>query len=108
MNLTWKTETQILTLVSAVSITSLLYVFSNPSKKRSNPKLVVVPGFPIIGNLLNLLPAEKVFLNINDLIDKYGSLLEMFIFSHRIVVVADISVAKEIMMKRPKTFCRPR
>jgi hypothetical protein len=55
-------------MIRAVCIISLLYMFSN-SKKHSNFKLVVVPGFPIIGNLLNLLPAEKGFLNINDTID---------------------------------------
>jgi hypothetical protein len=68
----------------------------------------VVPGFPIIGNLMTFIPAAKVFRSIDDCINRYGSIIELWIFNHRIVVVGDVTVAKDLLTKRPKAFCRSR
>lgn len=102
----FSTSQKISTFTLAAFISYSLYVFSRSLKKKSN--IVVAPGLPIIGNLMTFIPPNKVYININKIINKYGSMIEMWIFSHRIVVISDITVAKEIMMKRPKTFCRTR
>jgi hypothetical protein len=98
---------KIFTRIFAVLIIYLFYLYGK-DKPKSKGNIVLVPGLPLIGNLMSFTTPNKVFVNMNRMADKYGSMIEMWIFSHRVVVISDITIAKEIMMKRPKTFCRSR
>jgi Cytochrome P450 len=73
--------------------------------KKKGP-LFRVRGYPIIGNLLTFVPGRSAFSNVSKLLKIHGNLLELFTLSHRIVVVADIAIAKECLVKRPKSFRR--
>lgn len=101
------TNTKIVTFIFALCITYFLCVFSGVWKRKQN-NITKVPGFPFIGNLLLFIPVDKACRKVDACINEYGSILELWILNHRIVVVADITVAKEVLMKRPKTFCRAR
>ena len=74
--------------------------------QKRHKDLARVPGYPIVGNLFLFLNSETLFFNITDLVVKYGHLLELWVFNQRIVVVADIALARECLMRRPKSFRR--
>jgi hypothetical protein len=97
------TNAKIITFVFVLIVTSFL---CRPRRKVTC--IIAVPGYPIIGNLMTFMPPDKVFRNIDACINKYGSMLEMWLINKRIVVVSDPTVGKQILMKRPKTFCRSR
>ena len=75
------------------------------SLQKKGP-LFRVRGYPIIGNLMTFVPGRSAFKNITKLLKDHGNLLEFFILRHRIIVVADVAIAKEFLVKRPKSFRR--
>lgn len=75
------------------------------SLQKKRP-LFRVRGYPVIGNLLSFLPGRDALKNVTKMVKKHGNLLELSIFRHRIIVVADVAIAKECLVKRPKTFRR--
>lgn len=75
------------------------------SLQKKGP-LFRVQGYPIIGNLMTFMPGRSTFINITKLVKNHGKLLELFVFKHRIIIVADVAIARECLVKRPKSFRR--
>jgi hypothetical protein len=101
--LTNSTNAKIITFIFVLIVTSFL---CRPRRKATC--IIAVPGHPIIGNLMMFMPPDKAFRNIEACINEYGSMIEMWLINHRIVVVSDLTIGKQILMKRPKIFCRSR
>ena len=78
------------------------------SMQKKHKDIKRVPGLPIIGNLAFFLPPTMIFDKFTDAVLKYGDLLELWIFNHRIIVTADHALAKEVSSKRPNIFRRTR
>jgi cytochrome P450 len=91
----------ILFLLLIVSIIGFIKL--NYQKFKSGA--IKVKGYPIIGNLIDLLPDN--FLNsISYFTKKFGPVVEFFVFSQRFLLISDTKVIKEILMRRPKQFQR--
>jgi len=72
---------------------------------RKHSKLIKIIGYPIIGNLFQILP-NIILKNLQIFKQIYGNLYELKIFNKRIIVISDKSILQEILMKRPKIFRR--
>mmetsp|Transcript_21762 Transcript_21762/g.21065 ORF Transcript_21762/g.21065 Transcript_21762/m.21065 type:complete len:520 (+) Transcript_21762:119-1678(+) len=103
INLNNSTNAKIITFIFVLIVTSYLC-----RRRRKRTCIVTVPGYPIIGNLMTFMPPDKVFRNIDACVNKYGSMIEMWLINNRIVVVSDLTIIKQILTKRPKMFCRSR
>lgn len=96
---------------------SFMYLFShyfnlfncrrrrNNSSSSSSSKLIKIKGYPIIGNLLQLLP-KKILNNLKKFKQVYGNLYELKLFNKRVIVISDKLIVYEILSKRPKIFRR--
>lgn len=95
-----------------IMIATLLNLFRSslfaPKKlsKSGGPKCVSVPGWPIIGNFGYFLDLKQFHVTVLKLCQKYGPVIELRMFSKRIIVISDPALARECMTKRPKTFRR--
>lgn len=67
--------------------------------------LVRIPGYPIIGNLLDLL-ATRIIQTIYRVYYQYGTICELYLVGERCLFISDVEVAQDICSKRPKTFQR--
>uniref|UniRef100_A0A8D0H1T8 Steroid 17-alpha-hydroxylase/17,20 lyase n=1 Tax=Sphenodon punctatus TaxID=8508 RepID=A0A8D0H1T8_SPHPU len=68
-----------------------------------------LPSWPIIGSLLHLAGNSQLHLLFSGLQRKYGSLYSLRMGSHYVVVVNSYCHAKEVLLKKGKTFSgRPR
>lgn len=67
----------------------------------------IVWGYPIIGNLYSMTPTTAI-----DTVVRYskklGPVFDIMVFTKRITIINNIKDAKEILMKRPKVFRRPK
>ncbi|RYH09398.1 cytochrome P450 [archaeon] len=64
-------------------------------------------GYPILGNLLDFLP-HKLLKSLVQYRKTYGSVFLMRVFSQRVFVISDPTLAREVLMQRPKQFRRTR
>jgi cytochrome P450 len=96
----------IILAIPVVFLGYLMYYYLTRSKTR-HPALVHAIGYPVIGNLLDF-TIGGILRTMREYPRKYGSLVEYNIFTLKGIVVADIDLAREILMKRPKKFSRTR
>ena len=66
-----------------------------------------VPGVPLLGVALQLTP-NKIINFFTTCYEKYGKVYQFYAFGTRYIVISDISLVREILLKRPKTFRRTR
>ena len=75
--------------------------------KLRNKSLKGPKGFPIIGNLFDLMPENFLFA-----LEKYknelGGIFELYVFSKRYVILSNLHLITEVLSKRPKIFRRSR
>lgn len=92
-----------------ISVIYLLSHYYNPfngrRNKSSSSKLIKIKGYPIIGNLLQLLP-KNILNNLHKFKQIYGNLYELKLFKKRVIVISDKVIVNEILSKRPKIFRR--
>jgi cytochrome P450 len=96
----------IVVIVLGAFLGYLVYYYLTRSKS-SHPALVHAVGYPVIGNLLDF-TIGGILQTMKEYPRMYGKLVEYNIFTLRGIVVADIDLAREILMKRPKKFSRTR
>ena len=61
--------------------------------------------YPIIGNMIDML-SQNILSSLQKFHCQYGSVFELFVFSSRIVVIADVMCVYDILLKRPKLYRR--
>jgi cytochrome P450 len=83
----------------------LLAIFRKKSKRH--PLIVRAKGNWLLGNLLDF-RTEDFMTTLSKFPEKYGPFVELFLFLKRFLLISDVSTAKEILLKRPKIFCRMR
>ncbi len=95
-------------ILCGFAVVILLCVFTlrkraiKPSFELRGPR-----GYPLIGSVLDFLPS--VFLQTCErLTNEYGGVLVAYMFGDRFLIVSDLALVKEILMKRPKIFRRNR
>lgn len=95
-------------ILLSISIIYLLSYYFNPFKSlssSSSSKLIKIKGYPLIGNLLQLLP-KNILNNLQKFKHIYGNLYELRLFKKRVIVISDKIIVNEILSKRPKVFRR--
>lgn len=91
----------ILVLITTV-LAVLDHLWSKPRPYFKRP-----PGLPVLGHLFNLTP--KVFLHdVMERAKQYGPFMQLNVFNEVFLVITDADTVKEALLKRPKTFRRPR
>jgi cytochrome P450 len=93
-------------IVFGIAFSGFLLIKSRKAKK-SHPLVVRVEGHWLLGNLLDF-RKESFLSKLSEYPRKYGRFVELFVFRRRMLLVSDVSICKEILSKRPKTFCRMR
>lgn len=91
--------------VGAVIVSVLLmleYKWTRPRKFFKRP-----PGLPIAGHIM-LFEPSCFLTDVKRKIKEYGSFLQLNVFGDTYLVVTDPATIKEALLKRPKTFRRPR
>ncbi len=62
-------------------------------------------GYPLIGSVLDFLPS--IFQqSCERFANEYGGVLVAYLFGNRMLIISDLAIVKEILMKRPKVFRR--
>jgi len=93
-------------ILLSISVIYLLSYYFNPFKSSSSSsKLIKIKGYPLIGNLLQLLP-KNILNNLQKFKQIYGNLYELRLFKKRVIVISDKIIVNEILSKRPKVFRR--
>jgi hypothetical protein len=95
-------------ILLSISVIYLLSYYFNPfksSSSSSSSKLIKIKGYPLIGNLLQLLP-KNILNNLQKFKHIYGNLYELRLFKKRVIVISDKMIVNEILSKRPKIFRR--
>jgi cytochrome P450 len=98
----------IVLLLTALIVPVVLFVvqrYVQNKKKRSHTLIVPVAGNWFLGNLKDLM-ADKFLTTLREFPLKYGPFVELFLFSHRVLLITNIVIAKEALFKRPKKFGR--
>ncbi|KAL4639974.1 steroid 17-alpha-hydroxylase/17,20 lyase [Arapaima gigas] len=77
-----------------------------PWKKNALPSL---PSFPVIGSLLSIQSHHLPHIHFQELQKTYGPIYSLMMGPHNVIVVNDHQHAKEVLLKKGKTFAgRPR
>lgn len=99
----------VLLFVSFCSLVGFLIIYrsARTTTLMYGQQLISVPRWPFIGNLIEMLP-EKSVQSLITWTEKYGKFVEIYIFSKRIILISDLSIAKEVLTSRPKIFRRIR
>ena len=87
-------------LCSAVVVLLIFQEKGKGKKSITGPR-----GHPIIGNLIAL-SSENMLTSLQKYHKQYGYIFEMFVFSRRVIVIADIECIYDILLRRPKTYRR--
>ena len=95
----------ILLPISVIYLLSHCYNPFKSSSSSSSSKLIKIKGYPLIGNLLQLLP-KNILNNLQKFKQIYGNLYELRLFTKRVIVISDKMIVNEILSKRPKIFRR--
>ncbi|RYH13957.1 cytochrome P450 [archaeon] len=93
---------------AAIAVVVLFCLFNLRSKNVRHPS--VKPAnwcYPIIGHMIDFLP-ENLIQTCYNFPKIYGDLTEFYILSMKGLLVTNVELAKEIMMKTPKKFRRLR
>ena len=96
-------------VISAVLLASFLLLRAwraSLGGPRGPPRL---PALPIIGSLLSLRSERQPHMLFQDLQQKYGHTYSLMMGSHNVIIVNHHIHAKEVLLKKGKTFAgRPR
>ncbi len=95
-------------ILGAVSLLIWWYRHTYGEKRtplKDGQTLVRLPGLPIFGYALQL-STDTVLEDFEGMIGKYGEFLEYYIGSRKILLVAEPTAIKEILLARPKIFRR--
>ena len=76
-----------------------------PTKLRALAELPGPPGWPIVGNALQM-DRERIHQNMEALCDQYGSFFKVRFASRTVLVVADHEATAKILKARPSDFRR--
>jgi cytochrome P450 len=72
----------------------------------SHPLVKNVPGIPILGNILDF-STDKIINTMLTYPNKFKTkFLEVYFLNQRGLIITDLAISKEILMKRPKKFRR--
>jgi cytochrome P450 len=74
-------------------------------KKKSHPLLVRAKGDWLLGNVDDF-KSETFLKTLEEFPMKYGPFVELYLLVKRALIISDTSAAKELLLKRPKNFCR--
>jgi cytochrome P450 len=74
---------------------------------RDGKILVRLARWPIIG-IAHKLSVNHFLTTFEEITKTYGNLLEIYMGNRRVLVIADMEMAKELLSNRPKFFRRPR
>uniref|UniRef100_A0A674I4P9 Steroid 17-alpha-hydroxylase/17,20 lyase n=1 Tax=Terrapene triunguis TaxID=2587831 RepID=A0A674I4P9_9SAUR len=94
-------------LLGALLLVLALLSFWRLAKGKAEPRPKYprsLPSLPIIGSLLHLSGNPQLHLLFHSLQKKYGSLYSLKMGSHYMVVVSHYLHAKEVLLKKGKTF----
>lgn len=95
-------------LIAAVTVVALYLrkIHGFLVEDRAPPNL---PSLPIIGSLLSLRSDSPPHIFFQQLQKKYGDIYSLMMGSHKVIIVNDYPHAKEVLLKKGKTFAgRPR
>jgi cytochrome P450 len=82
------------------------YCYSKKSATYSHPLVKNVPGIPILGNILDF-SADKIINTMLTYPNKFKTkFLEVYFLNQRGLIITDLAISKEILIKRPKKFRR--
>lgn len=99
----WSSLWPVALLSAGCGVAAVIYLRGNNKKKKDT--IPSVPGYPLIGNVLDMLP-DNMLENFVKFRNKYGNLYRMHIFSQKFLHVSDSTLVREIMSKRPKLLKR--
>lgn len=88
--------------LSLVVVVSVFIVYRSQRKALPRPS-----GLPLLGNLLDIVP-DKLLGSLDRFVALHGKTFDLIAAGSRFVVFSDVSMCKEIMAQRPKTFRRPK
>ena len=86
-----------------------LTLFAWQLKLKSTKEPPCLPALPLIGSLLSLRSPHPPHVLFKELQKKYGQTYSLMMGSHRVIIVNQHMHAKEVLLKKGKTFAgRPR
>ena len=104
-------ETQSSVLLPGLLVTTgsciAAYVIYRALSSKKDPKVPKVSGFPVIGNMLDLLP-ETFLDRMIKRKEQYGNVFYLHMFFQKFIHISDTNLCREVLSKRPKTFVRGR
>lgn len=97
--------------VTLISLIGILFLFVSTKQlltTHKGPKLPNPKWYPFVGNLLMMLPNDKLSTD-HKLCKFYGNKnFAYYIFSKRTINIRNVTTAKEVLALRPKIFRRPK
>uniref|UniRef100_A0A8C9VTY0 Cytochrome P450, family 17, subfamily A, polypeptide 1 n=1 Tax=Scleropages formosus TaxID=113540 RepID=A0A8C9VTY0_SCLFO len=88
---------------------ALLFLKEKKQKPWMENSLPSLPSFPVIGSLLSLWTHHLPHIHFQELQKTYGPIYSLMMGSHSVIIVNDHRHAKEVLLKKGKTFAgRPR
>ena len=99
-------EIELQHVAAAMIVCYLIYYFWKASFKPGYP-IRTVRGYPLLGVALDLV-AERILPTFRKFSSIYGKVYQLYALQTRYIVISDVSLVREILQKRPKTFRRTR
>jgi cytochrome P450 len=92
-------------ILVAIVLLFLIHYYKHSRKANAHPLLKRATGKWILGNAYDFMPDN--FLNtLKDFPLIYGPFVECYLLSKRVLLITDVAVGKEVLLKRPKKFGR--
>ncbi len=93
-------------VVASIIVLWLKHTYGEKRTRLKNGRVLVRPArIPFLGIAPQLGPG-KIINVFQELVKKYGPLVDVYIGARRLVIIADSECAKELLMARPKHFRR--
>ena len=92
-------------LIVVILTILFIYVWLKRKPLNKHPFIRFIPGYPIIGNLLDFVEESQITTCLNYR-KQYGPFVEFYLFTMKALMVSDSDICKEILRKRPKGFRR--
>uniref|UniRef100_A0A7N6FAC7 Uncharacterized protein n=1 Tax=Anabas testudineus TaxID=64144 RepID=A0A7N6FAC7_ANATE len=98
-----------LSVFSAVALALLVVQLKLKMSRRGPQEPPHLPALPVIGSLLSLRSPHPPHVHFKELQQKYGQTYSLMMGSHSVIIVNQHTHAKEVLLKKGKTFAgRPR
>jgi cytochrome P450 len=94
------------TVGAAIIYVIMLLFFIKKKTKKKDSSYVSANGFiPLIGHTLQFLP-EKFLSTLMDYPKRYGDVVEFYLGPNRMLLISNLELAHEVMLRRPNKFQR--